>query len=498
MNTTSFDLDMPLFRFSGESGGSIFSVRDSVEGIGIFGGIGSGKSNFSARFIALKLLAASYGGLVLCCKKEERQAWEEYCRLTNRQQDLIIVGPNDRHFFDVLGYEASGKDKVTYTQNIVQVLKTVIRASEEKSSGKSDDKFWESAVDMLMYNVIDLCLLAYGKLSIEDMYNIVMTAPKKGQPKEPDRQMNAFENAFTKAQKRVKAQVDAFQNNLSDQDKKRLKDPAAFVKAVVNTIPDAAVMEGIDQFFCESYRNLADKTRSIVEFSFSGFLFSLMKEPVHSLFFGHASTFVPEDCYEKGKIILLDLPVKHLYKAGRDVQVLFKYIWQRAMERRDIEKNNRPCFCFADEAQHFLHEYDAEYQATARSSRIATVYISQNLPNYFANMGGDSSKSENKVKSFLGTLGTKIFHANADIDTNRYASELIGDFYTENLTRGVTVAGEFSANHSASYVLERAVRPEMFGRLKTGGPDLVAEAFVHRQGRLFDNGQNFKKIIFKR
>jgi len=147
-------------------------------------------------------------------------------------------------------------------------------------------------------------------------------------------------------------------------------------------------------------------------------------------------------------------------------------------------------------AQHFLHEHDAEYQATARSSRIATVYISQNLPNYLANMGG--AKSDFKVKSFLGTLGTKIFHANADIETNRYASELIGDIFYEETSQTSTAAGTFSSSRTKSLKIDRAVKPEEFAHLKTGGPlnSFRVEGYLHFQGNILKNGLNHIKIQF--
>ena len=75
-------------------------------------------------------------------------------------------------------------------------------------------------------------------------------------------------------------------------------------------------------------------------------------------------------------------------------------------------------------------------------------------------MGG--TKADARVKSFLGTLSTKIFHANADIETNRYASELIGEDYFEELTRTSTAAGQFSSSKSKSLRLSKVVRPEEF------------------------------------
>ena len=246
----------------------------------------------------------------------------------------------------------------------------------------------------------------------------------------------------------------------------------------------------------KNYRRLADKTRSIIEFSVSGFLFGLLRDPVYSLFCDNPSTFTPEDCLD-GKIILISLPVKLYHKVGQDIQVMMKYIFQRAMEKRDVRLNGRPVFLWADESQNFLHEYDAVYQATARSSRIATVYISQNIPNYYASMGGEQSK--HRVNSLLGTLGTKIFHANADIETNKYASELIGQAWQKDETETVTNSnGTVTTSKAISVKLQSMVRPEDFSGLATGGPanDFRTSAYIHVQGKKFVTGFSHCLIHF--
>lgn len=493
---SSFNLDTPLIEFPDKFGGSHWTIRDSVEGVQIFGGIGSGKTSGSGRLLALKYLSNGFGGLVLTAKPDEKKLWEEYCRSTGRLNDLIIVEPGGKHRFNFIEYESSIEEgKTIPTENIVQVLKTVIRASEVKNNGKTDDTFWENALDMLIFNVIDLCLLAYHKVSIQKMYDIVLTAPKKDDKRNGDDKKNAFALAMELARQNVFRKIDAWEKSLSPEETRALQDPAVFEGVITERFPDARLLQTVDQFFVETYRNLSDKTRSIIEFAFSGFLFRLLKEPVYSLFCRHQSTFTPEDCLE-GKLILINLPVKVHHKVGRDCQVLFKYIWQRAMEKRQVEANGRPVFLWADEAQNFIHEYDAEYQATARSSRIATVYISQNLPNYFGNMGGQSS--EYRVKSFLGTLATKIFHANADMDTNRYASDLIGEAYMEDHTQGKTVLGTVSVTRSVSFKLEKIVRPEQFAPLKTGGPinQFQVEGYIHKQGNPFADGLNFRRTLF--
>jgi len=489
-----FDLDTVLLTLGKETG-DVWTARNAVEGVQVFGGIGSGKTSGSGRRLAMKYLQASFGGLVLTVKPDEADLWKAYCQEAGRSQDLILVQPGGAHRFNFLNYESDSDSGEVFTQNIVQVLKTVIRAGDEKSSGKSDDGFWEAALDLLIYNTIDLCLLAYSTVSVQKLYDIVQSAAR-GDKENPDGEPTAFEQAFLTAKETIENLDEAWHESLRDPDNAWNARLVSLEVAREKAIPQIRLYKFVHQFFIETYRQLAEKTRSIIDFSFSSFLYNLLREPAYSLFCSGSSTFKPEDTLD-GKIILLNLPVKNFHRVGRDCQILFKYIWQRAMERRDIRENGRPVFLWADEAQHFLHEHDAEFQATARSSRVATVYLTQNLPNYYAAMGGE--KSEYRVKSFLGTLATKIFHANSDIETNKYASDLIGEIFFDDVSRSSTVSGEFSSTRSMSMRLEKAVRAEEFTTLKTGSPknDHTSTAYLHCQGTRFSTGGPYIKVKFK-
>ena len=500
------NLDYPILQFpSSAHEQSTWTIRHAVEGVQIFGGIGSGKTSGSGRMLALKYLKAGFGGLVLTAKPDEKELWQQYCAETNRTQDLVIIEPNGKYNFNFLEYESTHTDSnEAITENIVQVLKTVIRAGEEKESGKGDDPFWESALDMLIFNVIDLCKIAYGSVSVQMMYDIVQTLPKatdtsnnqeSGESNDKQAEVKALTKAYLLAKQNVYKKIKAWHDSLSIQQQNSFPNQEAYDQAVEDNVPEARLLKFVGEFIFDGFKNLSPKTRSIVDFTFSGFLFRLLREPIYSMFCRHKSNITPDDCLN-GKIILVNLPVKVYHKVGRDCQILFKYIWQRAMEKRNIKLNKRPLFLWADEAQNFLHEHDAEYQATARSSRISTVYISQNLPNYYASMGGQ--KGEYRVKSFLGTLGTKIFHANADIETNKYASELIGDATFFDPSRTITTSTEFSQSDSLSLKIDRQVRPEKFISLRTGGErnNYRVEGYFHRQGDSLSGKKNFIKMDF--
>ncbi|TFF36172.1 type IV secretory system conjugative DNA transfer family protein [Mucilaginibacter psychrotolerans] len=493
----AFDLDNPLIQFD-DNNEQTWTIRHAVEGVQIFGGIGSGKTSGSGRMIALKYLRHDFGGLILTVKPDEKSAWQEYCKLAGRSNDLIIIEPGGTACFNFLQYESSqafGKEAIT--ENIVEVLKTVIRASEEKDTGKSDDAFWETALDMLIFNVIDLCRIAYGTLSVQKMYDIVQSIPQKGQGLQSNQtEIKEFQRAFTKARDNIKSKIDQWYDSLPIAKQRAVDNEPAPNNTVLEAVPEARLLSFLDQFFFDGFKNLSEKTRSIIDFTFAGFLFRLLRDPVYSLFCKGDSTVVPEDCL-KGKIILINLPVKLYHKVGRDCQILFKYIWQRAMEKRQVKSSSRAVFLWADEAQHFLHEHDADFQATARSSKISTVYITQNLPNYYAAMGGQ--KADYRVKSFLGTLATKIFHSNADIETNNYASELIGNSDKTNPSFQVTMGNDsFSQSKTIGLVNERLVKPEKFAGMKTGGPknNYAVEGYIHRQGDPLFDGKNYKKTTF--
>ena len=96
-------------------------------------------------------------------------------------------------------------------------------------------------------------------------------------------------------------------------------------------------------------------------------------------------------------------------------------------------------------------------------------------------------------------MGTKIFHANSDVETNKYASELIGDTTYIDPSSSVTTAKEFSQSETLSLKIDKLVRPEEFVSLATGGErnNLLTEAYIHVQGDPLFGRDNFKKVKFK-
>ena len=134
-----------------------------------------------------------------------------------------------------------------------------------------------------------------------------------------------------------------------------------------------------------------DRTRSIVVESalsiFEPFMSGLLKEMLAT-----ESNITPELTHS-GKIIILDFPVVSYLELGTLIQSIFKFIWQQAMERRDVDKKPTPCFLFLDEAQLFVsNKEDMLFQTTARSSKCCTIFLTQTINNYYSVMSGTRYK----------------------------------------------------------------------------------------------------------
>ena len=125
----------------------------------------------------------------------------------------------------------------------------------------------------------------------------------------------------------------------------------------------------------------------------------LLHDAMYELFCTDTN-IVPEATYRDGAIIVLDMPIREYGKLGIQAQRLFKYMWQRAMLRRDVTQHPRPVLLFCDEAQNFLDGSDFLFQAEAREVRAASVYITQNINNYYAVLGNNSRDEVNALLAY--------------------------------------------------------------------------------------------------
>ena len=163
--------------------GEAFRLSDAQTGVCVFGATGSGKTSGPAKHLAYGYLAAGFGGLVLCAKKEECRQWQQWAADTRRTKDLIIIDGGGQWRFNFLEWEASRPDVGGgLTINIVSILDEIAGAIASSASGaeggQGDNKFWDDALHHMNTNLVDLPIFAGLRVSLPLMRSIVTTAPQ--------------------------------------------------------------------------------------------------------------------------------------------------------------------------------------------------------------------------------------------------------------------------------------------------------------------------------
>ena len=441
-----------------------WTVNDAFQGTQVFGATGSGKSSGSGRAIAEAFMRSNFGGLVLTAKNDERATWESLAEKFNRTQDLVIFGEEQSHRFNFLRYERARSGKGSgHTENLVNLFCAVMEVADRKSSSDAD-AYWMRAMKQLLRNSFDLMLLAGVEVSLHSLYELITSAPATlAESKDPEWQ---YGSACYRLILHAKSLVE---------DPRRQSD-----------------LKATEAYWLRDFANLASETKTCIVNMFTSMADTFLRGMMAEMFCSDLN-FTPEDCFA-GKVIVLDFPVKAYQGLGIFAQVLFKYVWQRAVEARvpallprtEIQETIRPVFLWADESQFFVNGYDSLFQSTARSSRACTVYLTQNLPGYQDAFGAASGKAA--AESFLGNLQTKIFHANGDPQTNNWAADSIGRVKQVQIQSGWNQSEQNKGSNQStgsSLAFEYSVQPQVFTLLKSGGVENqgAIESIIFQAGR---------------
>jgi hypothetical protein len=502
--------------------GDVWTLRDAVRGVQIFGAIGSGKSSGSGQTIAHKFLIKGYGGIVLTGKKDELAVWENYATAAGREHDLIVFSEEEGYKFNPLTYEmnrprAEGGGN---TENMAAMFTGIVKLGDRITGGGggggSKDPFWDRAFNRLLKAMLDALKLADEPLTVANMVRLM-----RGIPAEHNIKLLAAyrrvmitcdvyapDGDFTKLGKLDEFPIDSYVMKCLYKASRRFRPLNKEGKSVAPDLrntdgyseqelrwlkADRRTYEHIEQYFINDFPKVPERTRGSIAEMFFSFSDSFRNGVLADQFMAAVldEKILPERTFE-GKIIVLQFPVKTYLTTGVFAQSIYKKIWQQAVERRTIVHNSRPVFMWVDEAQYFLSEDDMMFQTTARSSRACTVMLTQNISNYYAVMGGSSSKA--RVDSLLGNLVTKIFHANNDAITNEWAARLIG----KRRDKAASTGQEKGGRDINTY--DEQVTPEQFTRLKTGGElknKSIVEGYITSVEPFISNGKNYKLEQFK-
>jgi hypothetical protein len=463
-----------------------WTLGNALEGTLVTGGTGSGKSSTTIRQITLAMLRAGFGGICLTVKVDDGPQFVELARAAGRGDDLLVVNSASHLRLNPIDDEASRKGPgAGQTHNIVSLLLSVIEAADRRgqrsSVGGGSDPFWNDAKMMVLHFAVDGVKFAAGTLSIDAIQNFIESAPKSAEQAEsPEWKARSFcYQCLRGGELRISNRIDA----------------RDFDKCVT--------------FWVSTFPALPEKTRQSIVMSVTAAINVINRGVINELF-GTTNNLSLESTFD-GKLIVFDLPVKEYGEAGTVAQCLAKRHFQMTVERRRYDATQRPVMLVADEAQFFFNSHDTLFQTTARGSGCATLYATQNIPNCHAAFGGgDVGKAQ--AESLLGNLNTKFFHANADVATNEYASQLIGRskqfLFNANTSHGPSTflsraagdpqSGQLSSGLSETF--EHEVQPSAFTRLRTGGVShrRFVDVIVFQNGRQFRaSGKTWLPVTFR-
>jgi type IV secretory pathway TraG/TraD family ATPase VirD4 len=267
-----------------------------------------------------------------------------------------------------------------------------------------------------------------------------------------------------------------------------------------NSEKEKEEMNLLTNYWLREFPKIGERTSSIVIESFMGIVEPFLNEGILKSHFSAelSSELLPENCFLNNQIVIIDFPVKEYGVAALFAATIYKTAFQAAMERRDVELEitPKPVGLFIDEYQQFCtYKTDVQFQATARSSWVATVYITQNLDGIVNVMGGN--QAQERARSLLGNLNLKYFCSNGNYSTNLWASNMIGKHLVDY--ENLSISADKKISKTKNQQLIHRITPDFFTTLKTGRKrnKYIVESVVFKVGRFWRREKvNFTLVRF--
>jgi hypothetical protein len=477
-------LDRPILWLSDKDH---LSLRALVEGgTLITGRLGSGKSSTSGRALALGFLRAGLGGLVLTVKSDETAHWLEYAKECGREKDVTVFNAESGLTFDPLAYcwNQAGSRGAGFLETIIELFTTLLSIGKAQVRESSEGRYFELAVEELMRAVLVMLSLAGERISVISIHKIIVSLPTQpGQIEEGEWQESS---ACAKLVGKLRERKNTFSPSQWED------------------------LENALQFALQAWPAEDPRTRSNVLSTWSGMASKFTYDPFRRLFCSGTYSFTPEQTTHQKRIVILDFPVLEF---GREVsrlsQILVKIIFQRAWLRHQYKPGCcHGAFLFQDEFSLLMHRHENHFHQVCRGSAIASVCLTPNILNIAAEEFGENIPGS-RTRGFLGNLTIKIFHSQTDIDTCRYAADLIGQEYRylDSYNAGGSDIGRGHTGVGGSLHLAHILEPIELTRLQTpNGENPCAEAIVYVGGASFNvtkternpRGKNYLRVLFSR
>ncbi len=373
-----------------------FRIRDACENVLVLGGIGSGKTSGPGKTLRRAMFRAGFGALVLVTKPDEVTACLEDAYSANRQSSVIRV--DGRSGFNLIEHELARQGIAginTVVESLMRILE-IVRAAVP-NGGRTGEAFWENSFRQLLRMTVPILYAAFGSVRISEIIRFIQTAPASA--------AQLVDEAW---------RASSFMYQVMHQARTEPSVPL-----------DDDGFGRIASYWQNEFAQLDNKLRTSITSTLSTSLDRFTHGRLKRLFC-EDTTFVPE-LTMLGAIIVLDMSALEWNEDGIIAQQIIKFATQRALLSRNglpEQFQLRPVAIFVDEAQTFFNTFDREFMSLSRSSRCATVCLTQSIPSVIATIGGDNAKHQ--ADALLAQSGTKIFCNNSCPETNRFAADTVG------------------------------------------------------------------------
>lgn len=479
-------LTMELLRWSPRDA---WTLQEAVEGVLITGGIGSGKTSGPFSLITRSILRAGCGAVFMCGKKDSTWDFIRLAESAGRKDDVIEFSQEGGHCFNFLTYEANRRGAGrTVIKNVVDVLMQASEATERQIA--TSDPFWRDSTRQLLTHCLEVVITATGEVRLKQVLEMVRGLPRtREEARMADRgELELFAVELLKVAEAKERERRAGEQNSEN--------PPAQEEHLRPGLTNAR------SYIFEDWPDMPEKTRESVSATLKALLGEFVGEELLALL-GGETTCSPDDVLA-GKIVIVNVPVLEFDKIGKIANVVWKCCVQKAIGRRvdrgtPITEETRPVAIFADEYQMFATCQDTDAQNTMRSAKGFHIVASQNLSNFFAEMGGDAT-SRAKVESLLSNLNTKLGCQNSHSATNEFYSKILGQVIRITESKAVdpwlgTVKGITQSERQ-----EWDLPPRAFIGLKIGGPKhqhIVEAILICKNVRFRASGQHWLKVSFE-
>jgi len=411
--------DNPVFQFN--KGGDFLTFGDLYSGILCTGAPRSGKTSCVLALLRRIVLRMGLGCAVFTTKRDDAEPWLKDAKLYGREQDIIHATVESGHCFDPITHEMrrGGGAGAGNPLNIVKMLMTLSQVGKPVITSNGDDAsaFFRNSMEQLLRAAITILAAANEPPSITNIRSLINSLPPVPIPENPDRHTPEINDWFAESYlgRLITRVID--RNSAGEVSPDRWR-----------------ATEHSTEILAKEYPNLAPATLTSILQTAMSVIDKLLTPPFDRIVAGGRCTYVPEQCYLEGKILLLDYNLSEFGEAGELCQIANKLALQGAIMRRDVSKYPRPVALFGDEFQTLAIVEDSRFAEIARSQRGCCIYATQNLQNVARRLHEHNPGAG--TLSLVGNMQTRIYLQNGESEfTNEWAAKSFGRAH-ENIIEG--------------------------------------------------------------